>query len=31
MDLHTTDIAQRVYEIMAADLGPENVSQEENA
>ena len=28
---HTTDIAQRVYEIMAADLGPENVSQEENA
>lgn len=30
-DLHTTDIAQRVYEIMAADLGPENVSQEENA
>ena len=31
MELHTTDIAQRVYEIMAADLGPENVSQEENA
>lgn len=31
VDLHTTDIAQRVYEIMAADLGPENVSQEENA
>lgn len=28
---HTTDIAQRVYEIMAADLGPENVSREENA
>ena len=27
----TTEIAQRVYEIMAADLGPENVSQEENA
>ena len=26
---HTTDIAQRVYELMAADLGPENVSQEE--
>ena len=31
MELHTTDIAQRVYEIMAADLGPENISQEENA
>ena len=31
IELHTTDIAQRVYEIMAADLGPENVSQEENA
>ena len=25
------EIAQRVYEIMASDLGPENVSQEENA
>ena len=27
----TTEIAHRAYEIMAADLGPENVSQEENA
>lgn len=27
----TTEIARRVYEMMAADLGPENVSQEENA
>ena len=30
-DMNTTDIAQQVYELMAADLGPENVSQEENA
>ena len=29
--LPTTEIARRIYEIMAADLGPENVSQEENA
>ncbi len=29
--MNTTDIAQQVYEMMAADLGPENVSQEENA
>ena len=29
--LPTTEIAQRIYELMAADLGPENVSQEENA
>ena len=27
----TTEIAQRVYEMMAADLGPENILQEENA
>ena len=30
-DRHTTEIAQRVYELMAADLGPENVAQEEKA
>ena len=29
--LPTTEIAQWIYELMAADLGPENVSQEENA
>ena len=26
----TTDIADRVYKLMAEDLGPENVAQEQN-